>query len=50
VERWQILRDNNFNPNTDVSYDWQGLPQLNGNKPKLRDDLRRYFRSRDEDR
>ena len=49
VERWQILKDNNFNPNTDLSLDWQGLPQLNGNKPKLRDDLRRYFRERRED-
>ena len=50
VERWDILRQNDFNPNSDVSLDWQGLPQLNGGKPKLRDDLRRYLRQRDEDR
>ena len=49
VERWEILRRNDFNPNTDISLDWQGLPQLNGNKPKLRDDLRRYFLDRKED-
>ena len=49
VERWQILKDNDFNPYTDISQDWQGLPQLNGGKPRLRDDLRRYFLERRED-
>lgn len=49
VERWQILIDNKFDPNTDICKDAQGLYRLTGNKPKLRDDLRRYFRARRED-
>lgn len=49
VERWQILIDNDYNPFTDLKRDWQGLWQLSGNKPKLRDDIRQYFRSRNED-
>jgi hypothetical protein len=48
-DRWQILVRNEYDPNTDVSRDWQGVLRLNGNKPKLRDDLRRYFRERNED-
>jgi hypothetical protein len=48
-ERWKILRDNDFDPDTDLARDWQGIWQLAGNKPRLRDDLRRYFRSRNED-
>jgi len=47
--RWQILRDNQFDPFTDIYRDWQGVWQLTGNKPKLRDDIRRYFLSRSED-
>lgn len=48
-ERWKILRDNDYNPLTDLTKDWQGIWQLAGNKPKLRDDIRRYFRARNED-
>ena len=29
--------------------DWQGLLRLTKHKPKLRDDIRRYFRQRNED-
>ena len=47
--RVQILIDNQFDPLTDVSYDSQGVLQLTSTKPKLRDDLRAYFRSRNED-
>lgn len=47
--RWQILRDNHFDPYTDIYRDWQGVWQLTGNKPKVRDDIRRYFPSRSED-
>lgn len=52
VERWKILTDNNYNPETDVKRDWQGLYQLEVTTPrqiKLRDDIRRYFNSRLED-
>jgi|KBSMisStaDraftv2_1062788.scaffolds.fasta_scaffold429238_1 hypothetical protein len=48
-DRWKILTQNKYDPITDVRYDWQGLLQLAGNKPKLRDDLRAYFRQRQED-
>jgi hypothetical protein len=48
-ERWKILQDNDFDPDTDLARDWQGILQLAGNKPRLRDDLRCYFRSRNED-
>ena len=47
--RWQILRDHRFDPHTDIYRDWQGIWQLTGNKPKLRDDIRRYFLARSED-
>lgn len=51
--RWRILVDNKFNPDTDLKKDWQGVLALNDHGDarsiKLRDDLRRYFRSRSED-
>jgi hypothetical protein len=49
VGRWEILKRNSFNPDTDLKRDWQGLWQLTGNKPRLRDELRMYFRQRNED-
>jgi hypothetical protein len=48
-ERWRILRDNDFDPSFDIVRDWQGIWQLAGNKPRLRDGIRAYFRSRNED-
>jgi hypothetical protein len=48
-ERWKILRDHHFDPNTDLVRDWQGIWQLAGNKPRLRDAIRGYFRARNED-
>lgn len=47
--RWKILTKNYYDPEVDIVKDWQGMPQLTGNKPVLRDDLRRYFRERKED-
>lgn len=49
VERWNILVDNNFDPEVDILKDVQGLWQLANNKPKLRDGIRKYFLQRDED-
>ena len=49
VDRWKIITDNNFDPYTDIWKDWQGVYQLSPQKWKLRDDLRAYFRSRNED-
>lgn len=48
-DRWKILATSNFDPINDIKRDWQGLWQLSPLKPKLRDDLRGYFRSRNED-
>jgi hypothetical protein len=48
-DRWKILRDNDYDPSTDIVRDWQGVWQLAGNKPRLRDDIRAYFRTRNED-
>ncbi len=47
--RVSILVENGFDPLTDISYDSQGVLSLTGSKPRLRDDLRAYFRSRNED-
>lgn len=47
-ERWQILVDNKFDPDTDLMHDAQGLVQLVG-KPTLEHDILLYNRSRSED-
>ena len=53
MDRWKILTENQFNPNTDIKRDWQGLFQLEDHGDmrsiKLRDDIRKYFRARNED-
>jgi hypothetical protein len=48
-DRVAILIDNAFDPTTDICHDWQGVLKLMGNKPRLRDAIRVYFRSRGED-
>jgi hypothetical protein len=48
-ERWKIYTDNGYDPLTDLRRDAQGLWALTERKPRLRDDLRSYFRSRNED-
>lgn len=47
--RWTILKKWQYDPSEDVVYDSQGLLKLAGNKPGLRDDIRAYFLSRNED-
>jgi hypothetical protein len=53
ADRWRILAENRFNPDDDLSRDAQGLYQLmDRHEPRnvrLRDQLRHYFRSRNED-
>lgn len=49
VERWAILLDNKFDPDADIIKDPQGLWQLNTPNIKLRDQIRLYFRQRNED-
>lgn len=48
-ERWQILRKHGFDPQADLTKDWQGVFRWEGSKPRLRDDMRRYFITRNED-
>lgn len=51
-KRWDILRTNNYNPETDVRKDTQGLMKLvveNERQRLMRDQLRAYFKSRNED-
>jgi hypothetical protein len=43
------LADNKFDPRTDLFRDWQDIYQLTPDKPALRDAIRRYFASRNED-
>lgn len=47
--RWEVLKKYDFNPETDIHYDWQGVLNWVGNKPKLEEAVRDYFRQRDED-
>lgn len=51
--RTNILTRSNFDPHVDLHRDWQGVHQLyddgSDRSLDLRDDLRRYFRSRNED-
>lgn len=50
--RGRILIDNLYDPNTDLKYDHQGLIQLETWEPrqiKLRDQIRHYFKTRNED-
>lgn len=48
-DRWKILVDNKYDPNLDLTRDSQGLWQLRPERIKLRDDIRAYFRARNED-
>jgi hypothetical protein len=47
--RDQILVKYQFDPMVDLKRNWQGIYELTGNKPGLRDAIRGYFLSRDED-
>jgi hypothetical protein len=53
MTRGRILVDNQFDPTKDLKYDWQGLYYLVDDGTEryinLRDDMRAYFRSRNED-
>lgn len=47
--RAAILEINKFDTELDLYKDWQGVYQLTKNNSQLRDDIRVYFRSRNED-
>jgi hypothetical protein len=48
-ERWDILRRNHFDPDTDIKRNTYGIIELAGNKPQLTHDMDVYFRQRNED-
>ena len=48
-ERWDILTEHNFDPLTDIKRDSQGLWQLTKAGFRMRNDIREYFRFRNED-
>jgi hypothetical protein len=48
-DRWKILTHNGFDPVFDLKMDWQQMWTLTENKTGLRDQLRAYFRARNED-
>jgi hypothetical protein len=48
-DRWKILVDNGYDPEFDIKADGQGLFQFSKNKPKLEQQIREYFSSRNED-
>jgi hypothetical protein len=47
--RGKILVSNHYNPLEDVYHDEQGVLQLSETKPRFRDEIRQYFKSRNED-
>jgi hypothetical protein len=47
--RWDILIKNQYDPTRELHKDTQGLWVLHPSNDKLRDDLRHYFQSRNED-
>jgi hypothetical protein len=49
IGRWDILIQNDYVPHLDLRRDINGLYALTERNLKLRDDIRRYFRQRNED-
>ena len=47
--RESVLIDHKFDPRYDITRDWQGVYRWTGNKPRLRDAVRKIFISRRED-
>lgn len=48
-DRWEILKRHSFDPEADLKRDSQGLWVLSDQGLRLRNDLQRYFRQRNED-
>lgn len=47
--RWNILKDNNFDPILDLMYDENGLLILKESQSKMHEQIKHYFITRDED-
>jgi uncharacterized protein YeaC (DUF1315 family) len=48
-DRWQILIKHQYSPYRSVYRDWQGLLQFDIDAIELRNDIKKYFRARNED-
>lgn len=48
-ERWKILVDAPYRPSLDIKRNWNGVYILTDNNIKLRDNIRKYLHSRNED-
>lgn len=48
-ERWEILVKHGFDPDQDLKKDWQGLYQFTDSGTRMRNDIRNYFKVRNED-
>lgn len=49
VDRWQMILEHKFDPDSDLKRNSYGVLELAGNKPLLTRDLDHYFRQRNED-
>lgn len=49
VERWDIIHRHSYDPEFDLKRDWQGLYALTDAGERMRNDIREYFRQRNED-
>jgi hypothetical protein len=48
-DRWAILQKHGYDPDFDIQRDWQGVYQLSEKGLRMRNDIRSYFRARNED-
>lgn len=48
-ERWSVLKEHQYDPDQDIQRDWQGVYTLSHKGERMRNDLRAYFRQRNED-
>jgi hypothetical protein len=48
-DRWEILTRHGYDPDVDIKRDAQGLYQFSDQGARMRNDIRAYFRSRNED-
>lgn len=49
VQRWDIIIKHKFDPEYDLKRDWQGVLTLTDKGMRMRNDIREYFRQRNED-
>lgn len=49
TQRWNILHKHGFDPDKDIKRDWQGVISFTDEGERMRNDIRTYFRQRNED-